>query len=1011
MKYFKILLAVFIFGLTVSYSIGQNKFSGQLSHPLNLSKDYSVKQHKTFADTIRVIAIMVQFQKDSSSLTTGDGRFDLSNKYYNPSLQRDTVIDSPPYDSAYFADHLEFLRNYYYKSSKGKCVLNYTMLGNVFTMSKEMKEYSPQKNENFLKAGQLYREAWAKADSLYHFNGFEPAKTAFVIFHAGSGKDIDLASVLGYDPTPYDIPSVYLGLNTLKEFFGQNFNGIQTQSGLYIQNSLIIPSTELREVDALSGKVLLTLGMNGILTGSFGSYLGLPDLFNTQTGKTAIGRFGLMDGQSIFSYNGTFPPEPSAWEKIYLGWVTPVTISAGDFYYKLKTSSLPAEQDSTIFKVLINSKEYFLIENRDRTPFNNGVKMYMRNRIFKDSVSYTKDIAGFISYDITNLHGNLYDVSNFDWSLPGDITDSTYYRGGILIWHIDENVIDANISSNTINNNLSHRGVCVMEAKGAQLIGLTVSTAFGLETGEGTPYDYWYNGYHYVPSNVYKNEFTPASMPNSLSYSLVNNNIYITEFDSTKSVMNFHIRVGNQIKPIAGFPKYIGTPLEFNSAPVAFDLNNDGKDEIFANNGKDIYGFSTDGQPLNGTDGILVHSCGSYPPSIAYIPALNSVRLIGISNSASSSKVGYFGFNNAFQMIDSSFDYFASSISSYPLVMDSLNLILGFNSGNVMRKDLNALILYKMDSTSLPVNSLSKRPQNSFTFGAGDYYAVDGNIRDNDFNVKYSASEILYGGGKFADNYKFGKIDNRIILADVNKDNHQEVIFVAEGKLFAVNSSGVMLDNFPLTVPSGIVSIPVAADINSDGVMDILVVNSLGDVYAYGTNGKIVDGFPFKTGAAVNSSPAFFNYHDTLAFAVYGKDGYLYAYKTLYQYTPQNILWKNINNDKYFSNNNFYGITSAPVVYSEKLPKDRAYNWPNPVYDSKTYIRYYINGSGSGTTVKIVDLAGNLITKLNGTSYSNMDNEVVWDVSSVQSGVYYGIIESTIDGSSEKRVIKIAVVK
>jgi FG-GAP repeat. len=609
------------------------------------------------------------------------------------------------------------------------------------------------------------------------------------------------------------------------------------------------------------------------------------------------------------------------------------------------------------------------------------------------------------------LHGNLNDVSNFDWSLPGDITDSTYYSGGILIWHIDENVIDANISSNTINNNLSHRGVCVMEAKGAQLIGVTVSTAFGLVTGEGTPYDYWYNGYHYVPSTVYKNEFTPSSMPNSLSYSLANNNIFITEFDSTKDVMNFHIRVGNQIKPIAGFPKYIGTPLEFNSAPIAFDLNRDGKDEIFANNGKDIYGFSADGQPLNGTDGILVHSCGSYPPSIAYIPPLNSVRLIGISNTASSSKVGYFGFNNAFQMIDSSYDYFASSISSYPLVMDSLNLILGFNSGNVMRKDLNALILYKMDSTSLPVNSLSKHPQNSFTFGSGDYYAVDGNIRDNDFNLKYSASEILYGGGKFADNYKFGKIDNRIILADVNKDNHQEVIFVADGKLFAVNSSGVMLDNFPLTVPAGIVSIPVAADINNDGVMDILVVNSLGDVYAYGTNGKIVEGFPFKTGAAVNSSPAFFNYHDTLAFAVYGKDGYLYAYKTLYQYTPQNILWKNINNDRYFSNNNFYGITSTPVVYSEKLPKDRAYNWPNPVYDSKTYIRYYINGSGSGTTVKIVDLAGNLITKLTGTSYSNTDNEVVWDVSSVQSGVYYGIIESTIDGSLEKRVIKIAVIK
>jgi len=29
--------------------------------------------------------------------------------------------------------------------------------------------------------------------------------------------------------------------------------------------------------------------------------LGMPDLFDESTGATAIGRFGLMDGQGIFS--------------------------------------------------------------------------------------------------------------------------------------------------------------------------------------------------------------------------------------------------------------------------------------------------------------------------------------------------------------------------------------------------------------------------------------------------------------------------------------------------------------------------------------------------------------------------------------------------------------------------------------------------------------------------------------------------------------------------------------
>ena len=1012
MKYYKILLALFIFSFSVSYAQVKNNIPDRLSHPLNPSpvKEVISKSYKSNADTIRVIAIMVQFQKDSSNFTTGDGRFDLSNKYYNPTLQKDTVIDSPPYDSAYFADHLEFLKNYYYRSSKGKCVLNYTLLGNVFTMSKEMKEYAPQKNENFYKAGLLYKEAWAKADSMYHFSGFDESNTAFVIFHAGAGRDIDLASVLGYDPTPYDIPSVYLGLTSLREFFGQNFNGVQTQSGLFIRNSLIIPSTELREIDALSGKVLLQLGMNGILVGSFGSFLGLPDLFNTATGRTAIGRFGLMDGQSIFSYNGAFPPEPSAWEKVYLGWVTPITISAGDLNYRINTSSLPYQQDSTIFKVLINSKEYFLIENRNRTPFKDGVKIYLRNRNFRDSVIYTKDIAGFISYDISKIYGNLYDISTPDWSLPGDITDSTYYRGGILIWHIDENVIDANIATNTINNNLSHRGVCVMEAKGAQMIGVTVSTAFGLVTGEGTPYDFWYNGYHYVPTTIYKNEFTPTSMPNSLSYSLANNNIFITEFDSTNAIMKMHIRVGNQIKPISGFPKYIGLPQEFSSSPIAFDLNNDGKEEIFINNGNDLYGFTENGIPLNGNNGLLIPSYGAYPPSFAYIPALNSYRLVAISNGSSSAKAGYFKFNSSFQITDTAFDYFNSKITSYPLFFDSSKIIYGLNNGSIYTKNLQNMSLTKTDSVSSAVTSLSVEP-NNFTIGFGGYNVVNGNLNAGSYEMRYSSSEILFGGIRFGENYGINKIDNRIVLADINKDKYQEAIIISNGKLYVINGNGIMLDNFPIHTAGNIVSVPVIADINNDGMIDMLVVNSDGDIYAFGANGKILDGFPYKTGIAQNTSPLLLNYNDTLAFAIYGKDGYLYAYKTTYSYISDNILWKNVNRDIYFSNNNMRSLSTAPVKYSEKLPKERVYNWPNPVYDSKTYIRYYINGSGSGTIIKIVDLAGHLITTLNGTSYSNADNEVVWDVSSVQSGVYYGIVESTIDGSTEKQVIKIAVIK
>jgi hypothetical protein len=133
-------------------------------------------------------------------------------------------------------------------------------------------------------------------------------------------------------------------------------------------------------------------------------------------------------------------------------------------------------------------------------------------------------------------------------------------------------------------------------------------------------------------------------------------------------------------------------------------------------------------------------------------------------------------------------------------------------------------------------------------------------------------------------------------------------------------------------------------------------------------------------------------------------------FKTDKLYKAQNILWKNYLRDKNLSNNNFKGVQSS-VTYSEKLPKERVYNWPNPVYDSKTFIRYFINGNASSVNIRILDLTGELVTKLTGTTFPNNDNEVIWDVSKVSSGLYYGVVEATIDGSVEAKVIKIAVVK
>lgn len=1020
MKTIKYLIFAFLLISNAAISQQKENYEIRLSHPLGIprtEKKYEYKPYTAMPDTITIVAILAQFQEDNDPLSTGNGKFDLSNKYYNPNTQRDTVIDSPPYDSAYFADHLLFLKNYYYKSSKGKLIIKYDLYGTVVTLPKKMQLYSPQKNENFLKLGELYKDAWAAADNFINFSQYNQSKTAFVIFHAGTGRDVDLTSIFGFDPTPYDIPSVYLGLRNLKEFYGNGYNGYQTNEGLLIQNSLIIPSTELRELDLISGKYLLELGTNGILAGSFGSYLGLPDLFNTANGKTAIGRFGLMDGQSIFSFNGIFPPEPSAWEKYYLGWVNPITISSGNAEYSINTSSLPYSQEQTLYRVLINSSEYFLIENRNRNPFNAGQRIHTRNRAFRDSTLYTKDQPGFVSYDITKIDGNVTDVSYLDWSLPGSIDDTSNYRGGVLIWHIDENIINANFQSNTINNNINHKGVDVEEAKGSQDIGVTFNTVFGEITGDGFFVDFWYNGNHYVPSSIYKNEFTPNSIPNTYSYSMANNNIFITDFDTIGAVMNFRVRIGSDIiKPVPGFPRYVGMPVNNSSNPVALDVNGDNIEELFVNTVKGIYGFRNNGQPITFADssGLILPSYGMTAPAICYSPALNSFRLVAISTSApNTSKIGLFRFDNNLIITDSVTETITGNyFSSFPLVFDSSKIVIGAQ-GMIYYKNLANLQSGFTDTNSGTVYQLAKTSQSQFTYSVDSQFVSVGNITGtgNTDNLRTLTGKILLNDKEILSRYGINGITLPFTLADINKDRKQEILLINSGKLYAFNGNDVLIDYFPAakikgTVASGIVS----GDIDNDGLIDVISVTSDGDLYAINTEGKVLSGFPVKTGIPSNSTPALFSSSDTLCIAVYGKDGYLYAFRTGYEYIESNILWKNIHGDKYFSNNNFRTL-STTVTYSEKLPSAKVYNWPNPVYESKTYIRYYINGNAGQVTIKILDLAGELVTKLAGSNYSNSDNEVVWDVSNVQSGIYYGVIEASIDGSTETKIIKIAVVK
>jgi hypothetical protein len=998
----------------------------KLSHPLNyhpapLKDSYynNAMFRSLLPETLTVYAVRVQFKEDNNSQTTGNGRLDLSNNYPD-------TVDAPAHDSLYFVNKLEFLRNYYLKASKGRLVVNFVLIPTVRNLEKEMQDYSPRRNENLQRMGSLFFDAWRSADSVYDFTGIDPQKSAFMIFHAGVGRDVDLT---GFFQGELDLPSIYMGTNTLKSLYGDTTQGFYTNEGIIIPSSSMLPEQEWRIIESSFGDVFLELCMNGIVVGTFGSHLGLPDLFDTEEGTTRIGRFGLMDGQGIFNYLGVSPAEPSAWEKQYLGWVDPIVVSQNGTY-TTKAATLDVNGNESVYKILVSGKEYFLVENRNRDAYNNGQTVYFIKNGVRDSIKFTQDVDGYNNSEIWRLSGSITDVDELDWGVPGIKNDTADFQGGILVWHIDENVIDAKISSNTINNDIEHKGVDVEEAKGSQDIGVVVSTPIGDLISDGFFVDFWYNGNHYRPSNIYRNEFTPTSIPNSRSYSNINSRVCITNFSQIGPSMTFTYNLCGNVANINTFPRFVGVDNSGNAQPIGIDYNLDGFDEIFVNVKDSLYGFRDNGNSIrvDMPNGFLKDSvAGTIVGFIEHNFTVPDRFIVGTYNN----KISFLNF-----VIDTATgepivnERTSGSVFTSPLYIPSFFgsskvVYVGAVGGQICRFNLDSLAFscYMPTASSRNIIQLAEQlstaltPIPSFINDSNKYFA-ESLIKPEAPQFDPASTPVIVTannkmellGNVISNNLGITTINSTPVIADLNNDGNQDIIFTADNKVFAVNRYGVLLDNFPFSVVgvNRISSGCAVADMNSDGINEVIFGTADGRVYAYGSNGKVLDGFPLATGGEIRSTPAIINSAGNFGLLVYSQDGYLYGYKTQWTYDSSKVIWRNFLRDKNHTNSNFE--SSAPVTAGPCLPSDKVYNWPNPSYGGVTNIRYFLNGDATSVKIKIMDLSGELVTTLAGTTKKGFDNEVPWDVSKVQSGIYLAVVELE-GGCGETASIKIAVVK
>lgn len=1036
--------------------------------PLERDKPWSLPKtalDNGFLDTINILVLRFDFQFEDvdDPNTTGRGRMNLSELPTDADVMAyyDSVghfIDPPPHDSLYFDAHLRALRLYWETVSDGKITLTWDiyppLIDSVYELPQPMNHYGRCDFDDVIPGLEAYFiDCIRLADSVSPEIDFSRYESIF-LFHAGSDRQNDI----GFPTTCSDL---FTGFIT----FGDSLS-VDSDSN-FVRTALIMPETSNQDNRATA--------LNAVMAHEFGHQLGLVDLYSTYSFMSMLGDFALMDNNGFgtgidFGFDagnvfGAIPVYPTAWSRAFLGFIDVV-----DYRQGTDIRIVAAEMISEGIKaarVPITENEYYLIENRivDLDGKDAAARADEATSVILGPSDLQREFNREYDFLLPGSGMLVYHVDERVAALDYDYDGRSNFADNQLQWSYDifGNRVDQFITLVEADGFVNFGGIYrAGYGEEDDMFRDDRNHSFTPNTNPAAVDNSGNN------THIYITDITRATDQTGDSPSLMDS-VMLFDLEIDRMVRGFPVRVGYPVfglSPISDDLDGDGNPeIIFASNNLLSVVTADGRNFLRDYTGCEtcptyddtayasvnigtahvvpLYAQTAGTITSGPVTGVFTDAAGERFVTVGYgadgtgwveLYSLRDGNEDGLADLAYGQDSSFFStigtpvamtFGDLLYVVtDSGFVYLKSSLEEPPIGVSRI-----FNTDietyKTCRYD-DALVITVVgdDFTTLCWYHQS----GGFTVNLDDVYTLGPILCDVDLDGRAEAVLATEGGRVTLVTLDpvFGAAESGIMLdrtfnfsfatdpvaGDVDLDGYPDIIIGGANAIYAFNHQLTLKTSFPVEVndrfPDDVaIASPIVADLDGTAMPEIVISTVVGNVYSFGL--ELSPGFPLSAGEVTAGAPVFVN--DTIGglLGYLGADGWFYLWHV--NEDAATNFWPMNGADP--AATYFFDVQKLPELkeYADRLPGEKYYNYPNPVVDGVTVIRYFLGQQADAVELNIYDMSGREIERLDGPTDGGVDNEVVWECGNVTPGVYRCLIRVDFGGSEETVFTDIAIIR